>query len=546
MSQKAPAISITKLSNKKFWILACLIALVLISLMSYRINRQFTGLHSWGEASIAWRSKVLLKYDISYTKLLSTWAVGEPPEATPRHYLDHPQLGMMLRALDMVVFGINEWAQRAGGIIRAVICLFLFLIILRGLTDDKTSLIAGLLYALFPLTCFFGPRDWTFPLSFAVIWFYLIVIGAFNNGPAPKKRHYIGLALTLFFVMQMTWSGFFYAMAIGIHYVCRCINKRKKPSYTILAILTITPLISMAINFTVMLWGNNWQLDNIIQLYQWRAGKGEMESFQWGKWFARMWEFAVMNFSLAVLIMSIAYLTIGQLYVLRAPAKKAKQIFVSRRFPQFWLFMMPAIFQLFLLKGTLWMHHYWERPLVPVIAISAALFIVVVGDIFAKANKTVSHIATCVLIIVAAILCGKGLEHYHGIRHFSSARANMYSDLQKQLTPDQTLLSFETLVVEQHKVKGSFYRPEVAWYLDRHVKQVTTFQDVVKLAETGKYPRYIMPAAYYNQQMSNHLRTLGKQLSQLYKFKYVATVKNEPGLPYLVFDLTNKLPQKQQ
>ena len=546
MDQKAPNISITKLSNKKFWILACLIALMLTGLMSYRINRPFTGLHSWGEASIAWRSRVLLKYDISYTKLLSTWAVGQPPEATPHHYMDHPQLGKMLRAVDMLIFGVNEWAQRVGGIIRAVICLFLFLIILRGLTDDKTSLIAGLLYALFPLTCFFGPRDWTEPLSFAVIWFYLIVIGAFNNGPTTKKRHYIGLALTLFFVIQMAWAGFFYAMAIGIHYVCRCINKKKKPAYTILAILTIAPFISIAINFTVMLWGNNWQFENIVQLYQWRASKGEMDSFQWGKWFARLWEFAVMNFSLPVLIMSISYLTIGQLYILKAPAKKAKEILTSKKFPQFWLFMMPAIFQLFLLKGVLWMHHYWERPLVPVVAISAALFIVVVGDILAKVNKTISHIAICALIIIAAIFCAKGLEHYHSIRHFSSARVNMFSDLNKQLAPDQTLLSFETLIVEQHKAKGSFYRPEVAWYLDRHIKQVTKFEDIVTLAETGKYPRYIMPAAYYDQQISTYLRTLSQKLTQLYKFKYVATVEKEPGLPYLVFDLTNKLPQKQQ
>ena len=118
----------------------------------------------------------------------------------------------------------------------------------------------------------------------------------------------------------------------------------------------------------------------------------------------------------------------------------------------------------------------------------------------------------------------------------------MFSELNKQLAPDQTLLSFETLIVEQNKIKGYFYRPEVAWYLDREIKQVTKLKDIVNLANTGKYPRYIMPAVSYNLQ----LETLGQQLSQLYKYEYVAAVKNEPGFPYLVFDLTKNLPQKQE
>ena len=516
--------------NKKsnFWLFAVLLCILLISTMARDINRPFIGLHSWGEASIAWRSRVYLKYDISYTKLLSTWAVGNPPEETAHHYLDHPQLGMLLRTADMLVFGIKEYAQRAGGIIRAVICLLLFLIIVRRLTDDKTALLAGALFALFPLTGFFGPRDWGFPLGLAATWYYLVAIGGFKENSQRKPHHMWGLALTLFFVLQMSWSGFFYALAIGVHYVCRCIRRRKMPEKLLLAILIIAPLSSLLINFAVMAAGHSWDISKIVELYQWRAGKGEMAQFEWLKWFARFWEFAVMNFSLVVLIIAIAYLTVGQLFIW---AGKEKQ---NLRFPQFWLFLLPGVFQLFLLKGTLWMHHYWERPLAPFIAIAAALGLLTLFDILKKLRPIIAKIVITALAIVITVSCAMGLNHYHSIRHFSPAKVKLFKMLNQQIPPDGSLLSFQNHVVEQHKAKGAFYRPEVAWYLDRHIVKADTIEKIDQAVKTGKYRYYLIPA---HQQLAPIIR----YMQQRYKFKSIADDPGGPGkapmMPQLIFDL---------
>lgn len=172
-----------------FWLCAGLLAVLLASVLARDIDRPFYGLHSWADAAAAWRAKAYLKYDLKYTKGLAVWAVGDPPGENPNRSLDHPQLGLFLPALDMLVFGINERSMRIGGIIRAVICLLLFLRILRGLLDDKTALLAGLLFVIFPITGFFGTLAWLMPvhlLNLLAVWCYLVILGSIKDGPAGK------------------------------------------------------------------------------------------------------------------------------------------------------------------------------------------------------------------------------------------------------------------------------------------------------------------------------------------------------------------------
>ena len=137
-------------SNKafSFWLCAGLLAVLLASILSRDIDRPFYGLHSWGEAGGAWKARCYLKYDLEYTKGFSVWAVGDPPRENPNRALDHPQLGRFLPAVEMAIFGVNELGLRIGGIIRAIVGLLIFLKIVRGLLDEKTALLAGLLYAL--------------------------------------------------------------------------------------------------------------------------------------------------------------------------------------------------------------------------------------------------------------------------------------------------------------------------------------------------------------------------------------------------------------
>ncbi len=532
-----------------FWLCAGLLAILLASILSRDIARPFYGLHSWADAHSPWAARVHVKYGLGYTKGFSTRAVGYPPVGKPFRYLDHPQLGALLNAAAMAVLGIHTWSLRVVNVAATVITLLIFLKILRGLLDDKTALLAGLFFCLFPIIGHFGVNLWLYPFTLWAIWNYLVIIRGLRDGPEPKKAHKMFLGFCLFMMLQLSWEGFFFALAIGVHYLCRCIYHQTFPDKSLLAILIIAPLSSLALDFIIMTAGHGWNYQKIIDLYKWRAGSGEMKEHVWSAWFAKFWEFAVYNFTLPVLIAVIVYLTFGQLFVFMSNTSKNTTATVSRRFPHFWLFLMPPVFQLFLLKGCLWRHQTWERPFCFFTAISAALGVMLLGDILRKANRYLANAAMVLLVGLFFVFSVMGTNFYYGIRWQSPAKIRMFEKLQQKIPPDKALLSFEDFIVNQHPAKGAFYRPEIAWHLDRDIVVARTVEEIEQKAKTGRFPYYLMPTTHHNREQAIYLAQLIKELQLRYKVEeYIpgdpGEVKNgkfyRAGMnPYVIFDLSS-------
>ena len=539
-----------------FWLCAGLLAVLLASVLARDIDRPFYGLHSWDHAHYAWMARNHVRYGLGYTKGVDTFAVGQPPAEKPSHYLDHPQLHTLLYAAAMAVFGINNWSIRAANALSTIAALLLFLKILRGLLDDMSALLAGLLFCLFPLTGYFGAYSmWLYPVSFLAIWCYLVLIGGLEDGPQPRKFHKCVLAISLFLVLQLGWEGFFYGLAIGVHYVFCCIHRKRLPDMSLLAILIIAPLSSLILNFAVMAAGHGWDFQRIVELYKWRAGSGEMREHVWSAWFAKLWGHAITNFTLPILVTAIGYLTLGQLYVFACPASDRQDAAISRRFPQFWLFLMPAVFQLLLIKGAVWRHQTWQRPLAPFIAIAAALGVLVLADILKKVHWRLCAAGTVVLVGVFFVFCMSGTNYYYAVRWQAPEKVKMFKMLNRKIPPDKALLSFEAFIVDQKPgVKVASYRPEIAWYLDREIVAAAiiknrkiivpeTVEDIKQKANTGKYPYYLVPFADYTSPLIN-------QLARQYEFEHVPGVRGErtkdgkflrAGMQsYVIFDLQSK------
>jgi len=482
--------------TRNFWLCAGLLALLFASILARDINRPFYGLHSWDQAAAAWRARCYLKYPLSYTKGMAVWSVGDPPNENPNRSFDHPQLGLFLPAIELLIFGINERAIRIGVIIRTLLTLLIFLKILKAFIDKKTALLAGLFFAAFPIIGYFGVRGWVIPVSLLATWYYLLASGSLDEPYKTKPYHKWILAILLFLILQLSWEGFCYALAIGVHYVFRCLHRKKWPDIPLLVILIAAPLSSLALDFIIMAAGHGWHWERIWSLYQWRGSKGEIPNLTWEMWFGRFQKHARTNFGIPVLITACAYLTLGQLLVRLKHKKTKKQTKLSepsRRFPQFWLFTMPAIFQLLIFRGALWPHQYWELPLVPTLAIATALAVMLLIDLLSKLNRWFAYGAGLAVVAVCLVFCIKGLDHYFYIRWQPIEKINMFKKLNSQIPPDKKLLSFESFIVDQHEVKGPHYRPEVAWYLDRQIDVAKNLQQVIEKAQTGQYPYYLAP-----------------------------------------------------
>lgn len=534
-------------SHVGFWTCAVLLAVLFTSTVTRDITRPFCGLHSWARAGGAWGGRTHVKYGLGYTKGLTTWAVGDPPTQNPERYFDHPQLGGLLNAMAMTIFGINEWAIRTVNVVTGLVSLLLFLKILHGLLDKKTALLAGLIYVLFPLVAYFGGGGWFSLFSFLAMWCYLVLIKALKNAPEPKLIHKIGLAAGLFLMLQLTWTGFFYAFAIGSHYIFHCIRRRRFPEKSLLAILIVAPLSSFAITLTIMASGYNWDFTKIWELFKWRSAKGEytqvMKKFDWAKWFSTFWEHAKTNFTTPVLITTILYMTFGQLLVFLPPGPKDNEPKQSRRFPQLWLFLIPGVFLLLVFRGLVWKHQYWQRPLAPFIAIAAALGVMLLADILRKIHRRLSLVAVLSIMAIFLIFCIIGTNYYYAIRWQQEEKLEMFKMLNKKIAPDKALLSFESFMTDQHESKGAFYRPEIAWYLDRDIVQARSLPDVEKYAKTGKYPYYLVPYVEQLSPLINQLRNRydsefirGKEGKRTRDGKFLTASMYS----YMIFDLASK------
>jgi len=484
------------------------------------IDRPFYGLHSVDQAHNAWLARSHAVYGVGYTRGLPTFAVGDPPAAVPVHYLDHPPLYSLLDAGAMTVLGVNTWALRVTNILATVIALLLFMKIVRALSGDATALLAGLVFALVPLITYFGVNQWLYPLCYLGLWCYLVLIREVDDDPG--LIHFLGLAGLLFATVQVIWQGVFFAAAMGVHYLFRCAHRQRWPAWKLLSVLIVAPLAGVALNFAILAAAEGWDFARLGELIEWRAGSGEREAHEWGPWFARAGEFAVTNFTWVVLVLAAAYLTLGQI-VLRVGQTKGATLFrKDRRFPQFWLFAMPAIFQLFLLKGVVWEHQWWERPFVPVVSIAAALGVLMIGDLLEALKSGLASVGVAVLVVAVFISTLIGTNHYYSLRYYHPERLELFESLQEEIPPDMALLSFESYLFDQKPgVKQASYRPEVGWHLNREIVVARKLDEIEKQAATGKFPYYLMPTEHSKQEVTQYLGWLGQEMRSRYSSQLI-------------------------
>lgn len=550
-TEKATLSSVRNNNTINFWLCAALIALLAAATLSRDITRPFAGLHSWGESHAAWVARSHINYGLNYTKGFDTFALGNPPEVEPTYYLDHPQMRTWLDSIAMLIIGTNELAIRLPNLIATLLTILIFIKILRGLTDKRVALLAGFFFAIFPLTGYFGVwgvSTWLTPTALLAIWYYLVVIGALSNGPAPKPTHKWILAVLLFLILQMSWEGFFFALAIGVHFVCRHIKRRQFPDRLILGILIVAPLSSLALDFIILSAGRGWNFNEIIEIAKWRAKHGEIPDLNWARWFELFRIHAVTNFGVPALVIAILYFTFGQLYVILTATQTAElKNKYKYKFPQFWLFTLPAVFQLFILRGALVPHQYWERPIAFPIAIALALAVMMVYNILKRLNTKIAVISGAAVTGLIFTFCMIGTNYYYSYRWQPENKINMFKELNKKIPPDKYLLSFESLMYDQHEFKAASTQCEIAWYLDRQIHTAQTLNNVLEKAKTGKYPYYLIPYAPQTASIIQELRN---------KFKYEfiqgqARVSNKYGftykggmLSYFLFDLKTEAKTK--
>ena len=492
------------LSDLRFWLLGLCVAGVLVAVMAPGLGRPFYGLHSWGKAHSAWFGRVHAKFGFGYTKGLCTWAVGNPPPENPRRYLDHPQGETFCTGVESMILGWQEWSFRTWMIIKTLATLAVLLALVRGLADGRTALLAGLLFALMPITGFFGVTNWQLPLSWLGVWAYLAATGQLHNTAA--RRWHLGLMGAAFVLsLLMSWEGAFFIMAVWVHALALSIVRKTRGQrgyWPALAVATVSPLIGLGINFSIMVAGFGG-FDKIWDLYRWRATQDAHRpdsALTWSAWFGQFWLFARANFStvgwwtgLASMLFVFGSGAVEGLRRLAGRSEKQSKKGAKPKakthpppagpgarawgayLPGLGLLALPAVFQLLLLRSALMPHEYWMRPLAPLLAVSTAWVLWLLYDRLAASTASPAAGRAIAALMLAGVTVVLGVYGYMGLQRIRYPRWQhprklaMLTGLRNQIPPQKRLLSFDRFRVNEHPVKGEHYRPEIAYYLDRPI-----------------------------------------------------------------------------
>jgi hypothetical protein len=215
-------------------------------------------------------------------------------------------------------------------------------------------------------------------LGLWALYRYLLLTGRLDNGPAAQSRYVVELAAALFLVVQLNWIGIFYAFTIGLHYALTCWTRRQV-QWKVLATLALPSLLSLGLNFYIMVWGMQhnitlespskdsklfasskqdtpWKLTTTLLR---RAGRPERRSFSWTAWAKQNLEYAQANFTSPLLVFLGVYL----LSLLAAPVPTVRRRFtipagafvptaparVACPFHYLWFYSLPGL--LFLVQG---------------------------------------------------------------------------------------------------------------------------------------------------------------------------------------------------
>jgi len=368
--------------------------------------------------------------------------------------------------------------------------------------------------------------------------------------------------------------------------------------------------LAFGTNILVMLWGYDWDFEKIIDLYRWRSAKGEMKEFAWGPWFITLWQYAVTNFTVPGLVVALGYSLVVLVDRLAfwiqggdgsngsdrprpcavgdGDDNRNQKLFAGAApFPAMSLWFLIPFFQWFVLRGALWKHQTWERPVAPALALAGALAMVWIYQKLRRLPQFVRLLAPAAVLALIVGFCVGGTAQYYSTRWQHPGKIAMFQKLNNAMAPDEDLLSLDPFIVNQHKSKGAFYRPEVAWYLDRDIvtpvanyKLLQTLQQVKertgnldlartetaefliqyieKFRENGNYPFFLVPhhvpvRSPDGERFLGHLdiRYLIQMLSQ--RYPVWLHVEPKPSLPakgmqgfragmagYVIFDLRER------
>lgn len=476
LSDARPATRLLELSRRQFLVAASLLVAIYGIGLSRDLTEPWYGVHDWNGAFFSQLARNFSRYPVSVHHGMPIVAAGAatPAEADRSIYATHPPALVWMVASMFKVFGESEWAARLLPILFSMGTFILLLWLVRTAYDDRIALIAGLFYALMPMSVYFGRM-----VDHEAICLFCMMAAAYGwlllGRSEPEDRgRWIGLAL----IVAAVWLGIWVDWSVVIFgglLVCwmgiqALRGRARRADLGIVAVGSAAAVVSMVCFIVYAGLDGRW--GDLADIFLSRAGEHEdiVGAGTSGDWRLHLAD----NVTWLVLLLAVIGLIVS--FFKRRSVESAAHSLSAVRAAREGLNLIG-------LTGVLWLvvfwkqferHEYWMFYIGPAIAVLAGRSILTGVDISWKARARFSVAALAVIAMAAMAVEINFANHMFGRAHQVDPLEIEDWKAIREMTAatDRVVLYRDPFRVERRGgyVFRNIVPPHLAWYMDRTIR----------------------------------------------------------------------------
>lgn len=487
------------------------IVLALLTLYAALLSRDaaspWIGMHDWNGAYYSYLARNMLRYPLEVTRGLPVVEMGpQPPPADEAvRYATHPPGLIWLVSGSFALFGIGEAAARLVPIACSLASLWFLMRITAGTLGRATAMLAGLIYAVMPMTTFFGrmvdQEAVLLCFMLASWWGWFAYHGEVATG--RSRAYCLGVwAIATLAAIWIDWPGVLSAGAVFLDAARRRVVVRARSaagsahppvaggSANLVALSALLPAAGTAAVLLLLVYaGMNGSWAAMRDMAFSRAEGDVAQNVESIRRDRSMrgggLQLTRDNFSDGVLILACIGTAASLAWRRRKPGGEKREQGTgnsghvdgggTRNWIPFWMMTLVGGAWLALFWQQFLRHNYWQYYLAPTAAILAGMGL---GAIHSGVRRFHARLAQPIAVLILAAVVGLSLvrvDDYFGRRSFSSDYIRGWQEIASKLSPDESVALYGGFI--EYDRRGAYsYRnlapPHLAYYLDRKAVQV--------------------------------------------------------------------------
>jgi 4-amino-4-deoxy-L-arabinose transferase-like glycosyltransferase len=441
---------------------ARVLTLLLIVFYAVGLCRELTspwiGMHDWNGAFFSQLARNFLRYPFEVHHGLPIVAVGDatPPPEERSVYAGHPPGLVWLLAIYFTFLGDSEWAARLLPIGCSLASLVLLIALLRHRRGNGLALTAGALFAMLPMTVFYGRMVNHEAVVLPMMLLAVLAVSRLERAATASGRWTAaGLcAATLVGAIWVDWVGVLFGALLGSQLAWRA-GRRRLPLGPVALVNGAMVLGLLAMVAYLVGYGFDGRIGDLFELYLSRGHTGApaapgRAAFQIAD-----------NLTLPIL----ALVALG---IVRSVLDRR----AGRIEP-------PAGLAVIGVTGAAWMilfwrqflvHGYWMFYLAPGICYLAARGLLGVRQWTYGVAPARAHLVLVAALLLATIACFLRSAEFFRRQSLSPELVATWRYVHRHTAPDERIVVCrEPVRVERHgrHVFRNLTPPQFAYYLDR-------------------------------------------------------------------------------